>query len=333
MRQHDQTSAPEEFNEIAPRGSMSVVSVQAWLPPGLTAAIAREANDRNAGTASQSLGALGVYVLVAGSLLGIRLRAEFRGENLGEAPGRRIQDKAKSGWFISGSGPVSAQIEKGSSHDSSFDAANVFRLRPHAHGLCHRKSISKWGIVHPAFVSPCAAGLHCIWPAWIHATHVQQPGRRREGNSDALPLSGSYSYCTSRQESLSRNALCLVALGAGILAVLRMGRPSAVIVATTIGWLAFALPANLAAGNLLSLTMAYRVNLGRIGRQSGSQANALLSMVIQTMILGVGATVISLCGIFDEPWWAPPALFLLACASVLGWVLVLRHADSNCLSA
>ena len=119
----------------------------------------------------------------------------------------------------------------------------------------------------------------------------------------------------------------LVALGAGTLAVLRMGRPSAVIVATTIGWLAFALPANLAAGNLLSLTMAYRVNLGRIGRQSGSQANALLSMVIQTMMLGVGAAVISLCGIFDEPWWAPPALFLLACASVVGWVLVLRHAD------
>ena len=156
-------------------------------------------------------------------------------------------------------------------------------------------------------------------------SHVDGEGKR---NSDALPLSGSPIRTVLLGKNLFHATLyVLVALGAGTLAVLRMGRPSAVIVATTIGWLAFALPANLAAGNLLSLTMAYRVNLGRIGRQSGSQANALLSMVIQTMILGVGATVISLCGIFDEPWWAPPALFLLACASVVGWVLVLRHAD------
>lgn len=99
--EHDQDFGARRVHEM-PSWLNSVVSVQAWMPPGLTAAIPREANDRNAGTASQSLGALGVYVLVAGSLLGIRLRAEFRGENLGEAPGRRIQDKAESGWFISG---------------------------------------------------------------------------------------------------------------------------------------------------------------------------------------------------------------------------------------
>ena len=48
-------------------------------------------------------------------------------------------------------------------------------------------------------------------------------------------------------------------------------------------------PTNLAAGNLLSLTMPYRVNLGRISRQRGSQASALVSMLIQVIVMGCGA--------------------------------------------
>jgi ABC-2 type transport system permease protein len=88
------------------------------------------------------------------------------------------------------------------------------------------------------------------------------------------------------------------------------------------------LPANLAAGNVISLTMAYRVNLGRIGRQSGSQANALLSMLIQTTILGIGVGVISLCNIFDRLWLAAPILLALAVVTVLAWLTVLRNVDA-----
>lgn len=99
-------------------------------------------------------------------------------------------------------------------------------------------------------------------------------------------------------------------------------------IAATIGWLAFALPANLAAGNVISITMAYRVNLGRIGRQSGSQANALLSMLIQTSILGIGVGIISLCAIFDRLWLAAPVLFALAGVTSLAWLLTLRNADA-----
>jgi ABC-2 type transport system permease protein len=119
-----------------------------------------------------------------------------------------------------------------------------------------------------------------------------------------------------------------VALVSGVLASLRIGRPDPDVIAATIGWLTFALPANLAAGNVISLTMAYRVNLGRIGRQSGSQANALLSMLIQTTILGIGVGVISLCNIFDRLWLAAPILLALAVVTVLAWLTVLRNVDA-----
>ena len=120
----------------------------------------------------------------------------------------------------------------------------------------------------------------------------------------------------------------IVAIASGVLASLRIGRPDIDVIAATIGWFAFALPANLAAGNVISLTMAYRVNLGRIGRQSGSQANALLSMLIQTSILGIGVGIISLCAIFDRLWLAAPVLFMLAVVAVIAWLLVLHNADA-----
>ena len=114
----------------------------------------------------------------------------------------------------------------------------------------------------------------------------------------------------------------------GALATVRIGVPDPAIVAVTLAWLAFALPANLAAGNLLSVLMAYRVNLGRLGRQSGSQANALLSMLIQTTILGAGAGVVGLCAIFDRMWLAVPGLLALAVVAVGSWLLVLKNVDT-----
>jgi ABC-2 type transport system permease protein len=120
----------------------------------------------------------------------------------------------------------------------------------------------------------------------------------------------------------------LVGLTSGVLASLRLGRPNAMVIASTLAWFAFALPANLAAGNLLSITMAYRINLGRIGRQSGSQANGLLSMLIQTTVLGLGSGVISLCTMLDKLWLIAPLLLGLAGLAVIAWVQTLRHADA-----
>jgi ABC-2 type transport system permease protein len=108
---------------------------------------------------------------------------------------------------------------------------------------------------------------------------------------------------------------------------MRLGWPSPAILITTLAWLLFALPANLAAGDVLSITMAYRVNLGRLGRQSGSQGNAILSMLIQTSLLGIGAAVISLSAFFGKPWASVPVLLMFAAVAVFVWLRVLRLSD------
>jgi membrane protein implicated in regulation of membrane protease activity len=74
--------------------------------------------------------------------------------------------------------------------------------------------------------------------------------------------------------------------------------------------------------------MPYRVNLGRISRQRGSQASALVSMVIQALVMGAGVAVLVACTYFDKRWLAAPCLLLMAGISLLVWMRVLARTDS-----
>jgi ABC-2 type transport system permease protein len=119
----------------------------------------------------------------------------------------------------------------------------------------------------------------------------------------------------------------LVALLAGVLTSLRLGVPSGATIAATAAWLLFALPCNLAAGNVFSLAMPYRINPGRIARQRGSQANALLSLLVQLAVIGVGAAVFAVCWFLQNLWLAVPVFLALAGVAVLVWMSVLGNAD------
>ncbi|MGA7244376.1 MAG: hypothetical protein WBX19_14400 [Terracidiphilus sp.] len=62
--------------------------VQQWLPPGLGARILRKALERKPAATSVTLSALGLWAFLAGGLLAVRLKAEYRGQNLSWAPSR-----------------------------------------------------------------------------------------------------------------------------------------------------------------------------------------------------------------------------------------------------
>jgi hypothetical protein len=89
----------------------------------------------------------------------------------------------------------------------------------------------------------------------------------------------------------------------------------------------FSLPCNLAAGNIFSLTMPYRVNPGRMARQRGSQANALLSLLVQLGILSVGAAVFALTYFLDRLWLAAPIFLVMAAMAMAVWRRLLANVD------
>jgi ABC-2 type transport system permease protein len=317
--------------------------VQQWLPPGLAAKALQQRVQNQGKPASgsapksgslQSLGMLGLYVLGAGGVLAARLRAEYRGESLGVAPSRKkaAAGRAKSARregraLLEGSGPVAAVIEK--------ELRTLLRTMPllYAIGaplllvLVFSGAFIRNG--PQAHIFPLALPL-CIVYAQLGFTRLFYNNLGAEGKGIQLYF---LSPTPMRTVLLAKNLFHSVLFGltilvAGTLAILRLGVPEGVVLAATAAWLLFSLPANLAAGNVFSLTMPYRVNPGRITRQGGSQANALGALLAQLVTMGVGAAVFALCWYLDKMWLAMPIFLALAVVAIVLWMRILRNADA-----
>jgi len=315
--------------------------VQQWLPPGLAAKALQQRVEQQREPASgpqsgslQSLGMLGLYVLGAGGVLASRLRAEYRGESLGAAPSRKKVAASRSktarregGGLLDGSGPIAAVMEK--------ELRTLLRTLPllYAIGAPLLLVLVFSGVFirngPQAHIFPLALPL-CIVYAQLGFTRLFYNNLGAEGMGIQLYF---LSPTPMRTVLLAKNLFHSVLFGltilvAGALAILRLGVPEGVVVAATVAWLLFSLPANLAAGNIFSLTMPYRVNPGRITRQGGSQANALGALLAQLVAMGVGAAVFGLCWYSDKMWLAVPIFLMLAVGAIMVWSRGLSNADA-----
>jgi len=320
-------------------------AVQKWLPPGLAAQALRQSVEQNPAAGFVSLGVLGLYGVLVGGILAARLKSEYRGESLSVAPGRaksatgsrtatgagvsgkETQDRGAA-RMLGGSGPIAAVIEK--------DVRALMRTLPllYAIGaplllvLVFSTVFLKNGATQ-APVFPLALPI-CMVYAQLGFTQVFFNNLGTEG-------AGIQVYFLSptpiRTVLLAKNLLhsllfAVVAMVAGVLAALRLGIPDSAVIAATAAWLVFSLPCNLAAGNIFSLKMPYRVNPGRIARQRGSQANAFLSLLVQLGVLAIGASVFALCWFLERMWLAVPIFLLLAVGAVFVWRRVLDNSDT-----
>jgi ABC-2 type transport system permease protein len=289
------------------------------------------------------LSVLGIYCLASGGVLGMRLRAEFSGEDLSAAPARRIASttvqiklgaraaERRRTWDLaateSGAPPAMvAIVEK--------EFRSLWRTLPLLYALGApllmvlvvsggflRGSMSTHA---PVFAFPLCVffaqlGFHQLW-----------------GNSLGTEGAGVQLYFLSptsfRTVLLAKNifhavVFAVVMVIAGVLAALRLGEPSGVMVATTAAWLLFVLPCNLAVGNIFSLTMPYKVNPGRISRQRRSQGAAFLSLLMQAGLVGIGALVYLLCSKVSMPLLAVPIFLAMAAVAGIVWLRILSNAD------
>jgi len=304
--------------------------VQQWLPAGTAArAIERTAEGRPQ-EGLDWLAMLGIWTLGAGGTLTLRLRSEYRGENLGWAPPRSQAAGRERTWTVGrtlgGSGACAAALEK--------EARSLLRTPPllWSLGAPLLMVLVIGGMFHlnaSAHSFPYALPL-CVAYALLGFTSLFYNSLGAEGAGVQLLL---LSPTPVRTVFIAKNLLhavlfMLAGCTAVILGSFRLGAPTAALACALGAWLVFALLCNLAAGNILSLTMPYRINPGRIMRQSGSQANALTAMLIQAGTLAVGAAVLSLCWSLDKPWLAVPIFLVLAVAAYFVWKRVLTNVDA-----
>jgi len=299
--------------------------VQRWLPPGLAALMVQDSEARQPMEAIAGLAGLGLFALGTGATLGARLRAEYRGESLGEAPSRAKLERRRGTWLLDGSGPMAAVFEK--------ELRTLMRAIP----LLYQ-------IGAPLVVVFAIAGINrnrmaadhlplglllCLAYALVGFTQMIYNNLGGEGAGiQVLFLSPTPIRTVILTKNLFHSLLFAIdAVLVCIVAGMRFGTPAPDALAASAAWVLFALPLHLAVGNAFSLMMPYRINLGRIGRQKGSQANALLSMPVQAGALGIGAAVYALCAWWGRLWMAVPVFLALAGGSVFAWLRVLGKVD------
>jgi ABC-2 type transport system permease protein len=330
----------EVGNQIKPWMN-TVNAVQRRLPPGLVADALGNASKGDPATALESLAFLGLWALGAGGILAARLRSEFRGESLGSAPARkkapaktrtvptpelRALDRTGEARMPTTAGSVAAIIEK------EFRA--LLRTLPMLYAI--GAPVLLMVVFSGAFLQGHGPSGHIFpYALPICVVYAQLGFIQLFYNNLGAEGAGLQVYFLSptpfRTVMLAKNIFhtvlfLLVATVALILTTLRLGQPSLAILVTTIAWLFFSLPTNMAIGIIFSIRLPYRVNPGRLARQRGSQANALLSLGLQLAILVVSGGVFALGWYLKQQLISAGLFLVLGAGAIYLWIRVL----SNC---
>jgi ABC-2 type transport system permease protein len=316
------------------RAAQLTNQIQALLPPGLAAnAIAHISHARFfPGFASLLLVAL--LTTAIGLLLHIRLRAQFRGENLSEADARPVVAQAQTlqvGWNLPGfSQSVAAVFEK----ELRYLARSgpmlltlimpvfmlvIFRLGP-MNPMRHSSSFNR----APDMAFPGAA-------AYAILVLTNLVFNSFGGESSGIQFFYA-SPVTFRQIMLAKNlthasVLVFNTALAWVAVAYLYGAPHLAVSMATLAGLLFAAPLNFAAGNLLSMYAPKKRDFSTFGRQNVSQTTVLASFGVQIVIVGFGAAAFAIARIYKDLWIAAGLFLVLAAISIPIYILILRRMD------
>jgi len=321
-----------EFNRVAE----IAVQVQAVLPPGLTSSAIADASHADYLPGFSSLFFLVTFTALVGYLLHLRLRQQFRGENLSEGGARPPASVAPQGlqvgWNLPGfSQSVAAVFEKemrylGRSGPMLLTLIMpifmllVFRLNPATH--MHQSSLFSRA---PDMAFPAVAAY-----ALLVLTNLVY----NSFGGDAGGIQFFYaSPAHFRQIVLGKNLAHAAILAANtalawIAVTFFYGAPTRAITFATLAGLLFAAPLNFTAGNLLSIYSPRKRDFATFGRQNVSQMTVLVSLGVQIVIVGVGAAAFLLARFYNNLWIAAFVFLALSLISFPLYVMVLKRLDT-----
>jgi ABC-2 type transport system permease protein len=311
-----------------------VSPVQSALPPGIAANAIAAMADGQVEKAAAFLGLLGVFGLVFVRALSIRLRAQYRGENLSEAPtiqpARAATHALKLGWSVPGlSGPVTAVLEKELRYLSRSGPMLLTLITPIImlliFGLGQGRS-APGGFLQrsPDMGFPVGAAYSLLL-----LTNLVYNNFGADGGGIQFFLASPVPF---RKVVLGKNLAHVMVLALETTVVwigvsVLFHPPTFAITLATLAGMLFAVPANLAIGNLLSLHSPKRIEFGTFGRQRASQLTVLISLGVQIVVFGLAATTMALAHYYREIWFAVMVFLLLALVSLAGYEIVLRRVD------
>jgi ABC-2 type transport system permease protein len=310
------------------------VTVQAFLPPGLAADAIAQVVHQHFAVGFSSFLFLGSIAALMACLLHLRLRAQYRGENLHEAGAAGVKQEIQGlrlGWSLPGfSQVVAAVFEKEVRYLSRSGAMLlalivplfmlvVFRLGP-ARSVWQTHFMRAPDLAFPAATAYSLLALTNI----VYNSFGGDGG----GIQFFYASPARFSQIVLAKNLMHAGVLLAEAALAWTVVALLYGRPALDVSVATLAGLLFAAPLNFTAGNLLSLYSPKRVDTSTLGRQRASQVTVLISLVVQLVIVAVGVAAFLLAHLLNNFWIATLIFLVLACLSLSLYSVVLKRADT-----
>src|SRR6202050_2475413 len=316
-----------------------LVPVQGMLPPGLAADAIAQAVYSRFMTGVSSLALLCAFVLVIWYCLHVRLRAQYRGENLSEVAAASVVPRDRSlrlGWNLPGfSAPVAAVFEKEIRYLLRSGPMLVTLIMPLFVLFVFRfgamNSARHTGVFlsrAPDMAFPAAVGYTLLMLTNLAYNNF---------GGDAGGIQFFYaSPVRFREIVLAKNLthggiLVIEVVFAWIAVSFLYGRPAFDVTIAALAGLLFAAPINFSAGNLLSIYAPKKLDYSSFGRQRASQTTVLISLGVQIFVVGVGVGAFWIARHYGNFWIATLILLILAGISISAYLMILNRMDGLAL--
>ncbi|HUA01916.1 MAG TPA: hypothetical protein VMB02_16385 [Candidatus Aquilonibacter sp.] len=323
-----------------------LLQAERFTPPGLFGRALSAAAQGSYGAALGSWALECGYSAILFWVLDVRLRAQYRGENLSEgaaraaaAPKAKVKTKAtvREGIALPGfSGPVAAVFEK--------DVRSFLRSGPMLFMLVMPIVITILFSLGPSAARQ--AGHHggpnfggFVFPVGVAYAVLLMSNLTY--NSFGMVGGGIQFYFVApvrfRQIFLAKNLThgALLALETILVwgAVCLMGQPPPLgLTLATLSGLLFAAFLNFCVGDLLSLYSPRKVDVSAFGRQRSTGISALAATGVQVVVFGICAMTFIFARLAGRMWVAAPILLALAAAAFVGYRILLDHIDRIAIS-
>jgi ABC-2 type transport system permease protein len=335
----NRAATPEAGWAKLPGVMANLSPAQKLSPAGLAAGILADAARGNPGGALGSFALECVYSAAFLWLLDLRLRAQFRGENLSEAVApvapQAKKQAVRAGWGLPGlSGPVGALFEKEFRYLSRSGPMLFNLVMPIVILL-----IFRIGPANSARGGPFARHTDLAFPigvayALLILSNLTYNSFGVEGGGIQFLFVSPVRF---REILVAKNLMQGAVLGLEIALVWAgvslMFRPPGIgITLATLAGVLFAALVNFTVGDLLSLYAPKKFDFAVFGRQRAAGTTVFVSLGVQVVIVLL-ATLALLTGMHYGRIWIATIIFLaLAAGAFGGYVAVLNRVDRIAIS-
>jgi ABC-2 type transport system permease protein len=309
--------------------------VQGMLPPGLAADAILQGISPQWAVALSSFTLLCAFAALTGYGLHLRLLAQYRGENLNESAAASTLPRGRQlrlGWNLPGfATPVAAVFEKEVRYLLRSGPMLITLIMPILALLVFRLGAMNSSRRSVSFLTRAPDLAFPLAAAYMLLMLTNLVYNTFGGDAGGIQFFYA-SPVSFRDIVLAKNLthlsiLVVEMMVAWIAVAFLYGRPALDITVATLAGLLFAVPLNFAVGNVLSLYSPKRLDYSKFGGQRASQTTALIGLLLQLLVVGLGVSVFSIARYLGSPWIATLLLLALAGVSLFVYRMILKRMD------